>query len=337
MSRVCATWLTRVLLVLATLLTAQLASVPAQAQDAMRKHFNEGMKRLAKGDFDGACRYFEASENKGPRVASSYQLGKCNEGRNRFGSAYVAYVRAAKLAEKEGETKRAKVARDRAKEIEPKVARYALVVSSPVEGMRIRVDGRTVPKEEWNSARAGDDGSHTVEVSAPGHNPKVFEMHTKVGETAKIAIPALEKGKDTTSTSDATEGGAVAGGGDAAAGASGSAVPPPIREGDGMKRKSTALFFTGMGLLIAGGIAGIAGGLLYAVDSVEGEDEPQARSIGLWVFAVAGIGVGIPFMVVFGKKVPDEPEAGEPAQPAETGIIIEPLVSPTGGGLRVRF
>jgi hypothetical protein len=335
MSHVCATWLTRVLLVLATLLTAQLASVPAQAQDPMRKHFNEGMKRLAKGDFDGACRYFEASENKGPRVASSYQLGKCNEGRNRFGSAYVAYVRAAKLADKEGDTKRGKVARDRAKEIEPKVARYALVVASPVDGMRIRVDGRTVPREEWNSARAGDDGSHTVEVSAPGHNPSVFEMHTKVGETAKVAIPALKKGKDTTSSSDTTEGGA---GGDAAASGSGGAVPPPIKEGDGMKRKSTALFFTGMGLLIAGGIAGIAGGLTYAIDAAEsGDDAPEARSIALWVFAVAGIGVGIPFMVVYGKKVPDEPEPGEPTKPAETGVIIEPLVSPTGGGLRVRF
>jgi hypothetical protein len=332
--------------VAATALAGNTAAQSAQDQ------FNEGMKLMAKGDFDGACAAFEKSEDPEPTIATRYQLGKCNEERGHYGTAYLRYGDAARLADEKGDKKRAQVARQRANEVEPKAPRMVIVVPADrqVDGLTIKRGGKKVPKADWSKATVVDNGFHDIEISAPGVKTVTMRVEAKGGTVAKVAVPKLDK------TGSAGDGGSAGAGGSSGAGGSnnvappgpsptssgavpiGEPPPPPVDEGPQTKRKSSGLFWTGTGLVIAGGLAGLGGTYLVATnDNGEGEGGPPVGGISLLIGSVVFLGVGIPFMVVFGEKVPAEAETPEGKPTPTTGVILEPIVSPTYGGLRLRF
>jgi hypothetical protein len=97
---------------------------------------------------------------------------------------------------------------------------------------------------------------------------------------------------------------------------------------DGMKKRSTGLFWTGFGLTIGGGLGTVVGVLgIAAADELDLE---APGAIALTVGGTLMLATGITFMVVFGKKVPKDP-------PAQDAVLVEPLIGPTGGGVRLRW
>jgi hypothetical protein len=104
-----------------------------------------------------------------------------------------------------------------------------------------------------------------------------------------------------------------------------SAAPPPVpTEEDAsseQRRRNPALFWTGMGLTIAGGAAIIVGAALVGESQVT-TGETSYEGVGLLIASGALLGVGFPFMVVYGRK-----------QSAEAAVIL----SPQGASLRVSF
>jgi hypothetical protein len=309
----------------AALLAAIVLVAAPAAADPAADAFNEGMKLMAQGSYEPACAAFERSEGAGGQtIATRYQLGRCNEERGHFASALIAFRDAARLADEKGDKKRADVARERIAELEGKVAKLAIVVppDARVAGLEIKRDGELVPPELWNAAVPVDPGVHEVDVTVPGAEPVKLRAATdEPGATKTVEIPVIQSGVKPPATPENVD------------------EEPPTR------RRSSALFWTGVGLTIAGGLAVIGGavtlGLCQNDPTVcDGEDTPPGSIIAL----VAGgvfLGVGIPFMVVFGSKVPveaDEPNGDEPSgeEPRNEGRV-DLLLGPTAGALRVTF
>lgn len=69
------------------------------------------------------------------------------------------------------------------------------------------------------------------------------------------------------------------------------------------KRRSSTLFFTGIGLTAAGGVALVAASLVSAGESCSSCAPPPGAIAG-GVLGLAGIGAGVPLFLIFGKKVP---------------------------------
>lgn len=322
------------------LVLAMVTVAPAAFGQSAQDHFNEGMKRLAKSDWNGACAAFEKSEQPEPTMATRYQLGRCNEERGHFGTAYLMYQSAADIADKQGDTKRRDVARQRVAELEPKATKLVILVppDRQVDGMSIKRDGTVVPKGEWNKAAVVSNGFHDVQVSAPGRKNVTMRVEAKdTGSVSKITVPALEA-----DAGGGSNGAAPAPAPTTAPTSSSTSVPPaygttPTADaGPAMERKNPAMFWSGMGLIIGGALAGAAGAGLYGLAAQNGDPGQGTAlpvppgSIASWTIAVALIATGIPLMVIGGRKVP----AGAPAAEAAS-LVLD--VSPVGVGLRASF
>jgi hypothetical protein len=193
--------------------------------------------------------------------------------------------------------------------------------------MSIKLGDNEVPVQNWGHPIAVEPGSYPVVIAAPGMQTITLEVTAPgPGQRSQLVVPALS-----------------ASGPPAVAGPQPLAPPPPTTpDQPEMRRRNPALFWTGMGMIIGGGVAGIAGLLAYAAGSVDaslsGDDDGEVppAAIGLWIGAAALIGVGIPFMAVFGRKVPVEGEE-TPETPAAEALRLDLVVGPTGGALRLEF
>ncbi len=306
---------------LALCILVGLLSLTAVAHgDDSKAAFQEGMKLLGTGDYAGACAAFKRSEDPAPTVSTQYQLGRCNESRGRFGTAHRFFLTAAAMAAEAGEDGRAKTARQRAREVEPQAGKMAIIVPQDhqVEGLTITCDDIDVPQKDWGKAVPMDSGTHTIVLSAPGMDTKTIEAESSgPGKPTLVEAPALEPG-----------------GGGSTTAPTGAPPPPPEDAGPEMVRKSNGAFWAGMGLTIGGGLAILGGIGLWVRD--ETADAPIGP-IALLIGGSALLGVGLPLMFVFGKKVPAGPD-GEPLEEAAEGAIyLQPLIGPTGAGLRLRF
>jgi hypothetical protein len=297
-------------------LCVALAVRPAAA-DPAADAFNEGMKLMAASSYEQACAAFERSEAAGGQsIATRYQLGRCNEERGRYATALLAFRDAARMADQQGDKKRADVARERITELEGKVAKLAIVVppEARVAGLEIERDGEVVPQDLWNAAVPVDPGVHEYVITVPNAQPITLRATGEAGKTVTVEIPPN----------------AVA-----AAQAPPPVPPDEVDEEPPTRRKSNGLFWTGVGLTIAGGLAVLGGAATLGVcqgepELCDGEDLPPGSIVAL----VAGgvfLAVGIPFMAVFGQKVDVVPD-----EPASSGTI-EVLVAPSGGAVRVTF
>jgi hypothetical protein len=93
-----------------------------------------------------------------------------------------------------------------------------------------------------------------------------------------------------------------------------------------MERKSPALFWTGVGLVTGGSLAVVLGAVGIGLAARNGfGDGGAGPGIGSLVLGGVLLGVGIPFMAVFGARVPAEPE------PAAFTVV--PILTPGGAGL----
>lgn len=316
--------------------------------------FNEGKRLFGKGKFAASCAQFAKAEAAaGQNVKTRYWTGRCSEEQDKKAAAFLAYRDAKRMAVKAGDTKRAKVIDQRIAELGQILPFLVLTVPPAmqgVDGLTVTRNGEDVPQTLWDQPLPVDMGKHEIVVSAPGYKAVTLKVTaSEPGSKAQLVVPTLQK-------VDA---------GSPAPNPDGTAPPPPPPPAGGdqgpveMERKNGALFGTGIGLVSAGGLAVLVGAVALVVGSLEetaddfasgpscddepdnifceedGADEgsPATRlGAGLLITGVVFLGVGIPFIVVFGKKVPAEPEPGE-----EQGFTIEPVITPGGFKLRGTF
>lgn len=156
--------------------------------------FDEGMALYSQGKFAEACPKFEASLKAYPGLGTRGKLAECYEKLGRYASAWTTYRKVADLAAHNGELAREKVARDRAKALEPKLSHLTVVLppENDLHGLVVKENGNVLERATLGHDQPKDPGIYALEVVAPDH--KLYTTHIVLGEgqSARFQVPPLE-------------------------------------------------------------------------------------------------------------------------------------------------
>src|SRR5579864_7101037 len=147
-----------------------LAAPSARADEIVSAQalFDQAKKAMTAHDYATACPKFEASLKLQEALGTLLNLALCYEKDGKLASAWSRFLEVAAKARAAGQTDRARIGRDRAAALAPKLSNIVLDVppASRIDGLEIRRDGVPVEQAEWGSAIPADAGPHTIEASA---------------------------------------------------------------------------------------------------------------------------------------------------------------------------
>jgi hypothetical protein len=233
------------------------AEDPAQMAEA-RALFDAARKRMAAGDWAEAAMRLEESLTHVHGKGTLFQLAVCYEKLGRFSSAWSLFEEVARAAERSGEGERARIARERAAAVAPRVSRLTIEVLEvpPPQDMRLSRDGREVVAGDWGAPLPVDAGKVHIEARATGRATWESDVDVKPGASLAVRIPPLAAIPAVVPHVDL-----------AAAAPSAPAVPPPPSVAPVEHRSRLGAQRT-VALGIAGaGLAGLVVGTVYGLRS----------------------------------------------------------------------
>jgi hypothetical protein len=227
--------------------------------------FKEARALIAKGNYEEACPKLEESRRIEAGMGTVFNLADCYEHIGRTASAWASFMDVATAADAAGQPERARVARQRAESLAPKIPKLRIVVSPELSslGVEVRRDGVPVGSLLWGTDVPIDPGRHRIIASAPGRS--IFNTAVDVLEPGKVVvveIPLL-----------APEGEGDArpiGGGDTASGSS-----APLGQPDERRGRSAGPAIALGALALAGASAGVG---LFVAASSSGSSADALRS-----------------------------------------------------------
>lgn len=166
---------------------------PAAVRAAAQALFDEGRALMKQGRAREACSCFEESERLEPGLGTRFHLAACYEELGKLATAYALFLEVAAVAEQRGQAEREKVARERARGVEPRLARLVIEVPfASSAALRIERDGALVGSAQWGVPLPIDPGVHRVGASAPGRQSWAAEVSVppSAGVT-RVSIPPL--------------------------------------------------------------------------------------------------------------------------------------------------
>lgn len=316
--------ITRTLRLIVAILAAPAAARAQQAAaDAL---FDSARAAMAKGDFAAACEQFRASDQLDPALGTELNLAECEEQRGHLARAWALYRTAEEqLAAKD---ERLALAHARAQALERRVPKLILSLAPGApKGTSVRDGSVELGLATFGVALPLELGPHELVVSAPGFEPRTFQLSLAEGEIKSLTV---EPGK------------AVSAPGIVAPAAAPKHPDPraPVAHNHSSTR---ALGFALGGVGIAGVAVGTLAGILefskkHAVDDACQPDK-SCTSAGLaaaksgrtlemvsnvgWVVGAAALGVGAYFLLSSGSN-------SEPS----TSVALS--TNPAGGQLSLR-
>jgi hypothetical protein len=132
--------------------------------------FDQGRELMAHGEPDQACPRFEESQRLDSGLGTQFNLAECYEAVGKLASAHTLYLEVAAQARATGQTRRERVARARAEEVEPKLPKLVIEVlpDQQLAAIAVERDGTSVGDAQWGLAVPVDPGRHRVSASGPG-------------------------------------------------------------------------------------------------------------------------------------------------------------------------
>lgn len=229
------------------------------------KLFEEGRALMAEGKYDLACSKLEESHKLRPGIGALFNLADCNEKRGRLGTAYKQFSEVAERTKAALQEEREKVAIERVKALESKIARVRVIVPSTNKVKLVKIDGEKLKAEDYNKPLPIDLGEHTV----------VAHTTTDEGEPFEETIEIEQAGKTVT-------------------------VTIPVAAGAKMKRRVPMIIgggiTAGIGVLLLAGAVGVA--------TTDGSADATGLAVGLGVLSIVHMAVGFPIFGVGFKKKP---------------------------------
>ncbi|MEM9493226.1 MAG: hypothetical protein AAGC55_29015, partial [Myxococcota bacterium] len=140
----------------------------SDAEVRARALFEEGLQLMEDGQHPAACARFKSSLLLFAGIGTRGKLAECYEEMGKLASAYELYVEIERLAREAGDP-RARVAAERARELEQRVPRLTIQPGpvADVPGLEVQLDGRVLKPSSLGIALFVDPGERTVQVSAP--------------------------------------------------------------------------------------------------------------------------------------------------------------------------
>ena len=141
--------------------------------------FREGKRLMDEGRYPDACPKLAESYRLDPATGALLATALCYERAGRLASAWAAYTEAAARAKQEGSVDREEIARAKATDLEPKLAKLVIELEpgASVPGLSVSRDGVAVGEGVYGMALPVDPGPHVVEAQAPGRKP--FSAHNQ--------------------------------------------------------------------------------------------------------------------------------------------------------------
>jgi hypothetical protein len=156
-----------------------------------QKLYDDAMKLMSEKKYAEACPKLAESNRLDTGMGTRFHLGDCYENVGRLASAWALFVDIADEAKRSGQSGRESVARERAKQLEPRLPKITLQVPSSVAnlaGVEVRDNDHLVNRPLWGQPLPMDPGKHSITVTAPGRRTweKKLELHEGAAETVAV-------------------------------------------------------------------------------------------------------------------------------------------------------
>ena len=171
------------------------ADQPKETSPAVQL-FDEARELMEDGKYEPACPKLEQSQKLDPQLGTQLHLGHCYEKLGQVAAAYRTFQAATELAalrNQQGTNEpREKLARERATNLEERLALLELRPADPSPELKIVLDGVPIDRAQWNRPFPIEPGDHVLQASAPGR--AIWEQPFRIGVPAKrgIAVPVLK-------------------------------------------------------------------------------------------------------------------------------------------------
>lgn len=155
--------------------------------------FDEGRELMERGRPSDACPRFEESERLEPGLGTRFHLASCYEQLGKLASAHALFLEVASEAGTRGQSDRERLARARARAVEPRLSRLTIEVQyAPSSALRIERDGDVIGSAQWGLPVPVDPGVHRISASAPGRVAWATEVQVPVdGGVTHVDVPPL--------------------------------------------------------------------------------------------------------------------------------------------------
>ncbi|MBX3229946.1 MAG: hypothetical protein KIT84_26070 [Labilithrix sp.] len=173
--------------------TALAYGSPARAADdsaAAQALFYEARQLMKENKFGIACPKLEESLRLDYGIGTEFNLADCNEKIGKLATAWSGFISVASAARSAKQADREKVARDRAKALEPRLPKLTIEVPAGAPAsMEVKRDGTVIGAAAWNTAVPVDPGTHKVTATATGKQPWESTVTLTEGKQAKVNVP----------------------------------------------------------------------------------------------------------------------------------------------------
>jgi hypothetical protein len=172
-----------------------LLSFAAEAQNAAAQQlFDEGKALLAAGRLADACPKLAESQRLDPSPGTLFHLSDCHERQGRLASAWAGFLEVAGAARAAGKTVHEGAARQRAKALEPRLARLRIDVDpAGAKDVVVERDGIVVTAAAIGVEVPVDVGLHVV--TAHRGSAVLWRAEIDVrdeGRTTLVRVPAVQ-------------------------------------------------------------------------------------------------------------------------------------------------
>jgi hypothetical protein len=249
---------------------------PKNDSAAAQALFYEGRNMMKDGKFANACSKFEESLRLDYGIGTEFNLADCREKLGKLASAWSGFLNVVAAAKAANQPDRERIARDRAKALEPRVPKVVVDVSQPVpSGLEVRRDGLLVIPTAWGSPIPVDPGNHRVTASAPGKQPWESSVSALEGKVVHIAVPReLPSAGRAVAVAAPEPAAPAAEAAEAAPERAENGFPEPIVERRGGAQRTVGYAAAGLGL------AGLAVGVGFGVNSLQNRDRSTSHCRG---------------------------------------------------------
>lgn len=147
------------------------------------------------GQAAAACPKFASSQKLDPGMGTKFRLAECYEKINKTASAWALFIEIGDEARGAKRLDREKIARKRADNLAPKLARMTVVVAPDLvnlAGLEVKRDGTVLEKAVWDVAMPIDPGEHFLTATAPGKTAwESKPVIVQDSKTIEVTIPRL--------------------------------------------------------------------------------------------------------------------------------------------------
>lgn len=151
--------------------------------------FNEARTLVDAGRIEEGCKKLEASQKLDPGTGTLLHLADCYEKLGRTATAWARFREASSRAARDGRADWEGIAKTRASELEPKLAR--LRIEAPA-GVVVQRDGDEIPGAALGTPLPIDPGEHVLTASAPGKKSWTSKVVAAASATIEVKVPTLE-------------------------------------------------------------------------------------------------------------------------------------------------